>query len=281
MNVLVQVLLLLALPFSSIARVTSERTIVASKSPRRELGLWSWWQSHFWRGANVPLGSAIDCVSTDFCPGEQYCMAGKCHDFGDCANDRDCYNPSNVFAAVACVGPLYCTKEGRCGRNCTGSTCKENLPWVECFAAPCEVSLCSEAVSCVDDYCGGCNALHFDAAGNQVCRSCVSDANCTSGEYCKAGECRRHGSCTVDVDCLNPSNIFASIDCVGPLYCTHDGTCGRNCTGSLCNEGVDFVNCFAAPCQVASCPEAISCVDNYCGGCNAILFDAAGNHVCN
>ncbi len=48
------------------------------------------------------------------------------------------------------------------------------------------------------------------------------------------------------------------------------------CTGhSQCADGTSQVACKVAPCDVSKppCPEAIKCVDNYCGGCNAEWFD--------
>jgi hypothetical protein len=46
-----------------------------------------------------------------------------------------------------------------------------------------------------------------------------------------------------------------------------------------------LANCFAAPCTVTDpCQEAdgpLICLDNYCGGCNAIFLDADRTRVCN
>jgi hypothetical protein len=45
------------------------------------------------------------------------------------------------------------------------------------------------------------------------------------------------------------------------------------------------VNCYASPCTVTDpCQEAVGpllCLDNYCGGCNAIFLDADRSQVCN
>ena len=48
-----------------------------------------------------------------------------------------------------------------------------------------------------------------------------------------------------------------------------------------CPPGVPIVFCFADPCQVNSCPNfpEAECQSNYCGGCNALFFDADGNEV--
>ncbi|CAH1270252.1 PEBP1 [Branchiostoma lanceolatum] len=49
----------------------------------------------------------------------------------------------------------------------------------------------------------------------------------------------------------------------------------------LCPPGVPVFNCFANPCDVASCPANLdaTCQANYCGGCNAEFFDEGGNEV--
>ncbi len=52
------------------------------------------------------------------------------------------------------------------------------------------------------------------------------------------------------------------------------------CCGDACScVASDPVQCFADPCQVATCPEA-ECMSNYCGGCNAEFYDEAGQAVC-
>lgn len=54
--------------------------------------------------------------------------------------------------------------------------------------------------------------------------------------------------------------------------------CGDSCA---CADGSQPVNCFADPCTVTpACSEATQCVANYCGGCNAELYDASGYAVC-
>ena len=48
-----------------------------------------------------------------------------------------------------------------------------------------------------------------------------------------------------------------------------------------CPDGSEPVNCFVAPCDVSSCPAYpdATCIDNYCGGCNAEYFDEYGERV--
>lgn len=52
--------------------------------------------------------------------------------------------------------------------------------------------------------------------------------------------------------------------------------CGSECA---CVDGTQPVNCFADPCQFASCPSG-ECTANYCGGCNAEFYDSYNNLVC-
>lgn len=54
--------------------------------------------------------------------------------------------------------------------------------------------------------------------------------------------------------------------------------CGDECR---CADGSQPVACFANPCEVTpACEEAVRCEANYCGGCNAELYDEAGRAVC-
>lgn len=83
------------------------------------------------------------------------------------------------------------------GRNvCCGDQCEcadGSVP-VACFADPCSVTAaCSDAVQCVANYCGGCNAEFYDASGYRVCEAtpsgeCQSDADCITtgcgGQLC-------------------------------------------------------------------------------------------------
>jgi hypothetical protein len=173
----------------------------------------------------------------------------------------------------------------------TGS-CSNGEAEVNCFAQPCAVTQCNETyVTCEDNYCGGCNAIFTNAAGDQVCNGtssagqqetsgCTSDDECGESEFCSAWECRAFGSCATLLDCLNPANAFLKVQCVGQTYCSENGECGVSCTDSLCPNG-DQVYCYVQPCAVTQCDEPyVTCLDNYCGGCNAIFIDAAGNQVC-
>jgi hypothetical protein len=42
------------------------------------------------------------------------------------------------------------------------------------------------------------------------------------------------------------------------------------------------VDCFAEPCSVTDpCQKGLTCINNYCGGCNAIFLDGNRTQVCN
>ena len=97
-----------------------------------------------------------------------------CVDMGHCLTDADCFNLDNQYAVILCIGPLSCNSDNQCGVTCSDTNCPADKPQVECFTSPCSVveSSCSEDVSsCVDNYCGGCNAFAFDKAGNQICQA--------------------------------------------------------------------------------------------------------------
>jgi eight-cysteine-cluster-containing protein len=77
------------------------------------------------------------------------------------------------------------TRDLCCGAACV---CADGSQPVQCFASPCAVTqACAEAVSCVDNYCGGCDAELYDAQGNAACLpgGCDSDADCPADEWCR------------------------------------------------------------------------------------------------
>ena len=98
-------------------------------------------------GEPVPgcLGGADDNSRTDYCVSKG----------ATCVNNMDC-GEKQYCAAHTC-------------HNDDGKCTDGSQPF-NCFAQPCAVvGDCAEAAYCVDDYCGGCNAYHFDAEDNQVC----------------------------------------------------------------------------------------------------------------
>jgi hypothetical protein len=229
---------------------------------------------------------------------DQYCAQGVCLGFRSCTTDLDCRNPANSFSAVGCLGYFEC-QMGRCGVICTDGPCPDGIDSVMCSVAPCQVDKCSDGVHCVNDYCGECNAIHFDAAGNQACNddkdtnntaaqgdTCQTDADCEStaveraldDQYCTQGVCMEQGTCAMDLDCINPSNQYAQPECLGYLECDF-GLCSKIC-GSPCDDGRGFTDCVVEPCAVESCDRGVSCVNDFCGGCASIFFDAAGKQAC-
>jgi len=231
---------------------------------------------------------SASCSSDKDCDiGAEYCADGKCMQHGACNTILDCKNPSNLYPSLLCEGSLICEK-GLCGMNCNGSPCPDGQP-VNCFAEPCSVTKCDKPwVTCLNDYCGGCNAIFLDDAGGQVCLSekvdtaskCVADKDCNvDTEFCADGKCMAHGSCKSVTDCENPSNLYPSILCEGPLTC-EEGICGKNCTGGQCPDG-RFVKCPPDPCSLTKCDEPYTtCKNDYCGGCKAIFMNDAGVQVC-
>lgn len=227
------------------------------------------------------------CSRSSDCDDEQYCSFGECRSFGKCSKDVDCFNPDNFYPIIECVGPISCDDSGMCGRTCTGSFCPDDKPPDYTCSSQCADlrETCDETFEfCMDDNCGGCNAIAFDDSGTQVCTvtECANSLDCRDKlQYCAGGKCLFNGSCETDLDCKNPNNVYSSIDCVGVLWCD-SGTCGIECGPSICAHGGPPVNCFAQPCAVTQCDEDHAfCIDDYCNGCDAIFLDEAGREVCN
>lgn len=247
---------------------------------------------------------AAECTSNDDClAGSQYCSGGLCQEFGFCRDLADCLNPSNTYPSILCVGYVDCVNN-QCGIQCSSDFCPDSQPTADCLASPCSVSLCPSSTTCVDYYCGGCNALCFDLKGDLPGgfldndstpeptslennsdspvingSTCGSDAECNDGEYCADGTCLELGSCSEDMDCVNPSNIFPVIECTGFIQCNEDKHCQRIC-GPFCPDDAPLVDC-PSPCEDTPCDEDyVSCVPDNCGECKAIFFDAQGTQVC-
>jgi len=241
------------------------------------------------------------CNSTSDCGEWEYCSQGICTEAGKCSSDADCFNPDNIYGVIMCVGPISCNmEEGQCLRTCDATDCPADKPQVQCLVSPCDVisnSCDDEVVKCVDYYCGECSAFAFDAAGHQVCEesapstplisggymSCTSAADCGTEEYCAGGECLPFGQCNTVLDCMNPSNIYPVVACVGLLGCHGDGMCGVECGASMCPPGVTPAECLTAPCDSPpSCQEPWEyCINDYCSedSCGVILLDATGNEI--
>ena len=130
--------------------------------------------------------------------------------------------------------------------------------------------------------------LHASGLPNEeilpLMANCSSDSDCSpESEFCSGGTCRPFGSCDTVADCMNPSNVHFTIQCIGYRTC-EAGSCGMTCSESSCSAedlSKEDVNCLIRPCDAIQCEEEYeSCVDDYCGGCNALFFDTAGQLVC-
>ncbi|GAX15205.1 hypothetical protein FisN_12Lh089 [Fistulifera solaris] len=247
------------------------------------------------------ISLALECASDDDCQADsQYCSGGLCQEFGFCRSLSDCLNPSNMYNSILCLGYTDCV-DNQCTTICGPDICPGGEPSVRCAASPCSVSTCISPTTCVDYYCGGCNALFFDPKGDLACGSvdgdgsgeptppederteevpepqgtCSSDDDCTD-QFCAGGVCQDHGTCRDLVDCLNPSNEYNTILCVGYIDCV-DNQCTRQCSDSECPEDQPLAECEFPPCIATTCMAPAMCVDYVCGGCHALCFDPTGD----
>lgn len=147
------------------------------------------------------------------------------------------------------------TRQVCCGDSCA---CADGSQPVQCFASPCAVTpACAEAASCVDNYCGGCNAEFYDAQGNAAClpAACDSDSDCPAGEWCRQAPPDRRplessggGASSLPRECVPFASAGQSCGgfrpawtferCAPPLICdTPDfiadapGVCRQPCSG--------------------------------------------------
>ncbi|KAL3913026.1 MAG: hypothetical protein SGILL_006654 [Bacillariaceae sp.] len=200
--------------------------------------------------------------------------------------------------------------------NCNGESCPPGLQFEACpdpNNLPCDVvEKCDQAVSCYVENCGGCRAIWYDAAGHRVCTGeeeeggdfeeedevaetdreiaatqteipiyCQSDVACQTTEYCASGTCSEVSRCSEKLDCYNPANNpYAVLACIGYVDCTVDGFCQTQCGDSFCPDGQEPTPCDAWGCDVAECPEAVSCHNMRCNDCSPIYWNAAGEQVC-
>lgn len=138
--------------------------------------------------------------------------------------------------------------------NCCGDDCGcgDGSEPVNCLVDPCELALPCESdqsLTCVSNYCGGCNAEFVDKNGHLACQpnqGCTLDRDCQEGEYCGAqGECVDVGSCSADYECNLPGNNFNhSKRCLGYGECK-ENRCEYTCGNAQCinHEGYDFGDC--------------------------------------
>ncbi|KAG7368213.1 hypothetical protein IV203_030956 [Nitzschia inconspicua] len=259
-------------------------------------------------GANDDSFASTLCESSIDCIGNSYCASGICLEAFHCTVREDCLNQYNNFgSSITCEGYATCALDGTCGMECdsdVGVGVNDQNTTVSCSqmeTLPCDVETCNDAIQCFNDNFGGCHAVFFDSAGNQVCKEkseqygyknknetsattivpCTSDSDChVTTEYCASGTCMEVSACQQRLDCNNPSNFpYAAFTCVGYVEC-REGRCQMECGDSLCPDGKEPVQCDPLPCDVEDCPDAVSCHNDNCGECRPIFFDAAGNQVC-
>jgi hypothetical protein len=95
------------------------------------------------------------------------------------------------------------------------------------------------------------------------------------GDYLVSGHRRGRGR-AVAIGSCGATGPFRSLTPEAREYLdTRFNCCGETC-GCVRSEPVQ---CFADPCDVASCPDGI-CTSNYCGGCRAEFAAPDGANVC-
>jgi len=242
--------------------------------------------------------AAVDeeCPGT-FCIAEkQYCDGKSCVDHSKCLEDEDCLNKSNYWSQDDCIGPITCEISryakggpGYCSKSCDEFCETDRQCGDQQYCGDGEYGVCLDHTTCRGD--GHCldpsndwvppkcigPIVCQDGSCTRNCSVCATDEECGEEQYCGANVCRDYSKCQQDVDCHNPSNMWGQIECIGFNKC-EDGVCRRTC-GYPCEGKIEAVKCFASPCETTEC-DGKSCVDDYCGGCNAIVFDWAGNEVC-
>lgn len=128
------------------------------------------------------------------------------------------------------------------------------------------------------------NRQEFSLSDPQT-RSCNANADCGVGFYCASGQCLKMGTCGTEWDCRNPKNEYPIIECTGPIICNGQKQCERKC-GPTCSDGTFGSPCLMQPCSFArdrcTMEDYTSCSNDFCGGCNALLFNDTGHHeFCN
>jgi len=227
------------------------------------------------------------CISDKDCGKQQYCTtAGVCLDHATCRKDEDCLETSNGWPEPECTGSIIC-EDGSCEKNCE-LFCKNDKECGEeqyCAGGTClnharcrhENDCLSESNMWYEPMCEGSITCNDGSCGKTCDVFCEHDKDCGEQQYCGANVCQDQKICKMDVDCLNPSNRWGRAKCVGFDKC-NDGVCRRTC-GYQCADKSDRVECDAPPCEENRYDEGFTCVNDYCGGCNTIVFDTAGNKV--
>ncbi|MEY2930695.1 MAG: hypothetical protein RL033_1444 [Pseudomonadota bacterium] len=185
-------------------------------------------------------------------------------------------------------------REVCCGGDCS---CANGERPVQCFAQPCSVApTCDvEGATCVDNYCGGCNAEFYDATGSAVCQApsaCSSDRDCGADRWCRpvaepgtGSECvpfavegescggfRPASSferCTPGLLCDTPDFIADAPGICRAADCSSDADCSRTgCSGQICAAQSVITTCIFRPefaCYADPAITTCGCRDGLCG----------------
>jgi len=217
------------------------------------------------------------CKNNQDCGEEQYCNGNICLDHTVCREENDCLNKLNIWPQDECVGPITC-EDDSCTKSCDDGMCANNcVVWYDgCNTCKCSVDGTNE-VECTEMFCANLEEAYCLEYKNESEKDCESDKDCSEKQYCSANICRDHSKCSKDVDCLNPSNEWGPEKCIGFDKC-RDGVCHRTC-GYHCEDQSEPMECSTLPCKESFC-NGMSCVDDRCGGCNAIVFDWGGSQIC-
>merc|ERR1711865_636061 len=180
------------------------------------------------------------CIANEDCAAGEYCSTvdGTCMMNGQCASNEDCDNVGNLFAAVTCVGTMYCVDGAAAGLPRTCSNICDGTP-TECsayeacagldgaccpdeegkFLACCAGIANDDAAS--DDEDDAAASTSEDAAASDPEDPCIANEDCAAGEYCSTvdGTCMMNGQCASNEDCDNVGNLFTAVMCVGTMYC--------------------------------------------------------------
>lgn len=164
-----------------------------------------------------------------------------------------------------------------CGDDCA---CADGSEPVACFADPCSVTpACAEAVTCVSNFCGGCNAEFYDAFGAAACearQSCTSDADCGAGEWC-----RQAAPPLVEASGADGAASTDDLECVP--FVGEGSSCGgftlpwafERCEPGLVCDAPDFIADAPGVCR-SPCESSAECAeDQYCSSDGACEADGA------
>lgn len=204
---------------------------------------------------------------------------------GECMSDNDCDAGQTCSAAEDCLTCASCPQCDVCCGIC------EDGP-TTCGPDDCGPGLGMPNFLCADGITiagpGACILLEEGMCGWEIVscpdESCTVDSDCAEGTWCRptcdqdnVNECVPYvtegESCGGFTPFCFLSKCDPSLSCVAqdPTIPDLPGIC---MDPSPCEPGVQEVNCFADPCDFATCdafPKA-DCVANYCGGCNAEFF---------